>query len=146
MTTSASGTAALATILVHGQNVLQAVVQAFATFQADSSSQAPWPKLTALTMVSMRELATAHADIAAADALRPPEAPNPLPVPERPPPNRSSCIAALAAWDDHHCIIVDPPDDKLRRATTDIAGMGAALTDSLRPLLNAPQGRVVNQL
>ena len=144
--TSASGTAALAAILGRAQNALQAVVQASATLQADPSSQAPWPELTALATASMRELAAAHAGIAAADALRPPEAPNPLPAPERPPPDRSSRTAALAAWDDRRCIVVDPPDDKLRRAATDIAGMGAALTDSLRSLLNAPQGRVVDQL
>ena len=113
-TTSASGTAALAAILARAQNALQAVVQASATLQADPSSQAPWPELTALTTASMRELAAAHAGIAAADALRPPEAPNPLPAPERPPPDRSSRTAALAAWDDRRCIVVDPPDDKLR--------------------------------
>ena len=145
-TTSASGTAALAAILARAQNALQAVVQASATLLADPSSQAPWPELTALATASMRELAAAHAGIAAADALRPPEAPNPLPAPERPPPDRSSRTAALAAWDDRRCIVVDPPDDKQRRAATDIAGMGAALTDSLRSLLNAPQGRVVDQL
>ena len=144
--TNASGTAALAAILERAQTTLQAVVQASATLRTDLSSQAPWPELTALATASMRELAAAHAGIAAADALRPPEAPAPPPAPERPPPDEPSRNAALAAWDDRRCIVVDPPDDKMRRAATDIAGMGAALTDSLRPLLKAPHGRVVDQL
>jgi hypothetical protein len=113
-TTNASGTAALAAILERAQTVLQDVVQASATLRADLSSQAPWPELTALATASMRELAAAHAGIAAADALRPPEAPAPPPAPERPPPDEPSRNAALAAWDDRRCIVVDPPDDKLR--------------------------------
>ena len=144
--TNASGTAALAAILERAQTALQAVVQASATLSADLSSQAPWSELTALAAASMRELAAAHAGIAAAEALRPTEAPTPPPAPDRPPPDESSRTAALAAWDDRRCIVVDPPDDKMRRAATDIAGMGAALTDSLRPLLKAPHGRVVDQL
>ena len=74
-----------------------------------------------------------------------PKPPRP-PAPDRPPPDASSRTAALAAWDDRRCIVVAPPDDKMRRAGTNIVGMGAALTDSLRPLLKAPHGRVVDQL
>ena len=142
----ASGTAALSAILERAQKALQAVVQASAAVQANPPSPAPWPELTELASESLRELAAAHAGIAAADALRPSRASDPPSAPQRPPPDQPSRAAPLAAWDDRRCIVVDPPDDRLRRAATDIEGMGAALTAALRPVLNAPQGRVVDQL
>ena len=49
-------------------------------------------------------------------------------------------------WGNRWCIVMDPPDDKMHRAAISIVGMGAALTDTLRPLLNAPQGCIVDQL
>ena len=142
----ASGTAALTAILERTQKALQAVIQTSAALQTNPTSPAPWPELTELASESLRELAAAHAGIAAADALHPSHTSDPPSAPERPPPDQPSRAAPLAAWDDGQCIVVDPPDDRLRRAATDIEGMGAALTAALRPILNAPQGRIIDQL
>ena len=145
-TTSAPSTAALAAILERAQHALRAFVQASSHLGAEQSSLHPWSELTTRAQASMTELAAAHAGIAAVQALEPAPTPCPAPAPARPPAGRSSRAIARSAWDDRRCIVLDPPTDRIRRQATDISGMGASLMAVLRPLLNAPQGPIVEQL
>ena len=139
-------TAGLVDILERAQVALRAALQASSHLSLHQSSQSPWAELTTLASSSLREITAAQAGLAAAQALHQAAPQTRPPEPTQPPAAQKPNARTLTAWDAKRCIVIDPPDDKKRRAPTDISAMGTSLTAALRTRLDAPRGRLVEQL
>ena len=118
-------------ILERMQVVLRTAIHASSHLSPHQSSQSSWAELTTLTSSLLWEITTAHAGLAAAQALHQ-AAPQTGPLEQtQPPATQKPKARTLATWDKNRCIVIDPPDDKKHRPPTDISAMETSLTAAL---------------